>query len=294
VGRADRRKDTTMSMDIALTGGIGRLGRETTACLLAAGHTVRSLDRAEPAASAAADLGAPAGGRVRFLKVDLNDLDHLTEAIRGCDAVIHLAAFTGPWGQPPGVVYANNTLTSYNVLYAATSLGIERICLASSVNALGGIGSQTGRFDYFPVDERHPTYNEDDYSLSKWVMEQMADSFARRYPNATLSSLRLHALPDAPPELQHSLDPAQAPVARNLWGWTLISEAARACLLAVTARYRGHEVFYITAPRTISDIPSLELARHAYPEVAVRGDLSGHNSFYDCSKAARLLGWKHV
>jgi len=75
---------------------------------------------------------------VQFLFVDLNDLHALTEALRGCEPVIHLAAFTGPYGQPPGVVYANNTMSSYNVLYAASSLGIKRVCLASSINALGG------------------------------------------------------------------------------------------------------------------------------------------------------------
>jgi hypothetical protein len=27
--------------------------------------------------------------------------------------------------------------------------------------------------------------------------------------------------------------------------------------------------------------------------VPIRGDLSGHRSFYDCNKAERLLGWTH-
>jgi UDP-glucose 4-epimerase len=109
----------------------------------------------------------------------------------------------------------------------------------------------------------------------------------------TISSLRFHSLPDEPPEGQNLLDTAYVGVARTLWGWTLISEAARACELAINASHTGHEVFFITAQRTCSSIPSLELARHAYPIVPIRGDLSGHKSFYDCSKAARLLGWIH-
>jgi nucleoside-diphosphate-sugar epimerase len=134
----------------------------------------------------------------------------------------------------------------------------------------------------------------DDYSLSKWIMEQQADSFGRRSPNMTISSLRLHALPDDRPELQEILETSDAPGARGLWGWTLISEAARACVLAVTqASFSGHEVFFIVAPETYSTIPSLEMARHAYPNLPIRGDLSGHKSFFDCSKAARLLGWIH-
>jgi UDP-glucose 4-epimerase len=274
-------------MDIAVTGGSGRLGQVVIDHLIAQGHTVRSLDRA------LSQRIHRSAGAIRTLQVDLTDLPAVTGALRSCEAVVHLAAYPGPHGQPPGVVYANNTLASYNVLSATASLGIRHICLASSVNAIGGIGSRAGRYDYFPVDEEHPTYNEDDYSLGKWVMEQQAGSFARRFPEVTLSSLRFHGLPDTPPEPQRGLEGADGPAARTLWGWTLIGEAARACELALQAGFTGHEVFFITAPRTTSSVPSLELARHAYPRVPLRGNLSGHRSFYDCSKAARLLGWVH-
>jgi UDP-glucose 4-epimerase len=286
-----------MSMEIAVTGGNGRLGRKVIERLLQSGHRVRSLDRAASHEGALATTPAlPAGAEdaVRFLDADINNLAALTEAIRGCEAVIHLAAFPGPDGQAPGVVYANNTLTNYNVLYATSSLGIRRVCLASSINALGGIASRRGRFDYFPVDELHPTYSEDDYSLSKWVGEIQADSFARRFPDMTISSLRFHALVDGYlKDHTHTLEKAEEGVARGLWGWTLISEGARACELAINAAYKGHEVFFIVAPTTHSSIPTLELAAYAYPEVPIRGDLSGHTSFYDSSKAGRLLGWHH-
>jgi UDP-glucose 4-epimerase len=191
------------------------------------------------------------------------------------------------------VVYANNTLISYNVLYASSALGMRHVCLASSINAVGGLGSKRGHFDYFPVDEKHPSYSEDDYSLSKWVLEQQADSYANRFPEMTISSLRFHALVPAPPEPQHTLETAESGGARGLWGWTLIDEGARACVLALQAEYRGHEVFFITAPRTTSAISTVELAAHAYPEVPIRSELPGTKSFYDASKAARLLGWTH-
>jgi nucleoside-diphosphate-sugar epimerase len=278
-------------MNIAVTGGSGRLGQVVVKHLVGRRHEILSLDRAAPQPAQQSQIDQQT---VRFVEADLNNLEALAETIRGCDAIVHLAAFPGPWGPPPGVVYANNTITSYNVLQAASSLGMRYVCLASSINALGGLASRVGRFDYFPVDEQHPTYNADDYSLSKWILEQQADSFARRFPEMTISSFRFHALVDAPPELQHSLDSAEAGVARGLWGWTLITEGARACELALQAQYRGHEVFFITAPRTLSAIPTLELAAHAYPNVPVRSDLPGTKSFYDCGKAARLLGWTHA
>lgn len=272
-------------MKIAVTGGNGRLGKVLIDQLIDYGDKVVSLDWGGTPLPDHQDL---------LIKIDLTHLDDLVDSLRGCEAVIHLAAFLNPEDYPPGVAYINNTTISYNVLWAAASLGLQRVCLASSINALGGARSRIGRYDYFPVDENHPTYNEDDYALSKWVMEQQGDSFARRNLKMMISSLRFHALPDKPPEMQHSLDDATVGVARTLWGWTLINEAARACRLAVQADFSGHQVFFITAPRTSSMIPSLELARHAYSNVPIRGDLSGHKSFYDCSKAERLLGWVHV
>ena len=274
-------------MEIAITGGSGRLGRALLQRLAAQGeHRLRSLDWVETPP----DKRLPG---VQYTKINLAYLDLLLEPLWGCQAIAHLAAYTGPFGQPPGEVYTNNTQASYNVLWAAATLGISKVCLASSVNALGGAGSRIGRYDYFPVDEAHPTYNEDDYGLSKWVMEQQADSFARRYPWMTISSLRLHALPDDPPVLENTPNSAEEGVARTLWGWTLMSEAARACELALQAAFTGHEVFYITAPITCSRIPSRELAQHAYPQVPLRGELAGSQSFFDCRKAARLLGWVH-
>ena len=80
---------------------------------------------------------------------------------------------------------------------------------------------------------------------------------------------------------------------KNLWAYTSFDSAARACLLSLTADFKGHEVFYIAAPDTISDISSLELKQKFFPDVPIRGDLSGTRAFLDSSKAERLLGWKH-
>ena len=77
------------------------------------------------------------------------------------------------------MVHNNNVVSSYNALRAAATAGVRRVCQASSVNAIGGRFSRwPPRYDYFPVDEQHPTYAEDPYSLSKWICEQQADAIA--------------------------------------------------------------------------------------------------------------------
>lgn len=271
-------------MRIAVTGGNGDLGRNLIPYLLEQSHTVVSIDRALPATYMP---GAD------FLIADTRDFGQFAASIRGCDALIHLAAIRAPLNHPDPVVYADNTISSYNALSAASAFGIKRVCLASSINAIGGAFSRSPRYDYFPLDEQHPTYAEDPYSLSKWVLEQQGDAFARRYEWMTIASLRLHWLLDARAKAVQNTATMDEVAIRHLWVYTLLSEASRACLLSLTAGFNGHEVFYIVSPHTAASQPSLELARQYYPHTEIRGNLSNHTGFFNCAKAERVLGWKH-
>lgn len=278
-------------LKIVVTGGSGRFGTVVVKLLAGQGHELMLLDRQAPKDA------LPAG--VRFAANDLGDAAALRGLFAGYDAVVHLAAIPNPLHHPPETVFANNVVTAYNVLLAAAETGVTKICLASSINAVGGAWSRTARYDYLPLDEAHPSYNEDAYSLSKWVGEAQADSIARRYEGLTISSLRLHGLnkraerTDAslagiPPEFQHR-------VVNHLWGYVDIDSAARAVALSLRATFSGHEAFFIVAPRTIfsPDIASCDLAARHYPGVPLRAALDQNAGFYDCAKAERLLGWRH-
>lgn len=269
-------------MHIAITGASGRVGSAVVARALAEGHSVVCIDRVAPHAPDSA-----------FIEADLTRYDELAQALNGCDALVHLAAIASPGHQPDHEVHNNNVVSSYNALRAAAAVGIRRVCQASSINATGGIYSRVPRYDYFPVDEQHPTYNEDPYSLSKWMCEQQADSIARRFEHMSIASLRLHGVRFERVNAQQFDHERNVIAAKHLWGWVLRDAVARACLLALAAPFSGHEVFYIVAPETMSATPSLELRDAFYPQVPVRGDLSGTTAFYSCAKAARLLGWQH-
>jgi UDP-glucose 4-epimerase len=273
-------------MKIAITGGSGGVGRAIVAMALGQGHSVVSIDRVVPAEGSL-------DPSVLFVEADMGDYDALQQAFSGCDAVIHMAAIPSPGRHPDQVVHNNNVVGSYNALRAAAELGITHVCQASSVNAIGASYSRWPRYDYFPLDEQHPTYNEDPYSLSKWICEQQADSFARRYEQMTIASMRFHwVVPNREFASRHGQE-LRRESAKHLWGYTTFDAAARACLAAVSASWKGHEVFYIVGPATVVDVPSAELAQRFFPDVPVRGDLSGHRGFYSCAKAERLLGWKH-
>lgn len=272
-------------MRIAITGSQGRVGRAVVAAALARNHTVVAIDRP--------GLQPPARPNVTFHAVDVTVHADFVRAVEGCDALVHLAAFPSPANRPDHEVHNNNVTASYNALSVAASCSITHVVLASSINAIGGVFSRRPRYDYFPVDERHPTYNEDPYSLSKWICEIQADSFARRHESMTISTLRLHGVSE-----DHKVETSASPeqwknIVKHLWGYTTSDAAADACLRAATATFTGHEVFYVVAPTTTVDTPSLQLHAEYYPDVAINGDLGGTRSFFDCAKAQRILGWTH-
>lgn len=273
-------------MRIAITGSSGRVGSAIVELALAQGHSLVCIDRVAPAKPA----GQP---NVAFVLADITDYDAFENALRGCEALVHMAAIPSPGHHPDPVVHNNNVVGSYNALRAAAELGLKRVCQASSINAVGAAYSRMPRFDYFPLDERHPTYNEDPYSLSKWICELQAESIVRRFEDMTIASMRFHGVVPyraAMGQWEKSHGPA---LSKHLWGYTLIGAAAQACLLSLTAGFKGAEAFFIVGPDTTSELPSLELAQRFFPNVPIRGDLSGNRGFYDCSKAERLLGWKH-
>jgi len=271
-------------MKIALTGGSGRIGRAVTADAIAHGHTIVNIDRAPPAESHAS---------VEFVAADIQDYDAMVQAFRGCESLIHMAAIPAPTGHLDHIVHNNNVVGSYNAFRAAVTVGIRRICQASSVNAIGLSFSRKPRFDYFPLDEKHPCYVEEPYSLSKWICEQQADAFARRYEDVRIASMRFHLVVPERADAAKLYAFADEADARHLWAYTRSDVAARACLLSLEAPIEGHEVFYIVAPDTVMDVPTLELASRLHADVPIAGDLSGNRSFFDCSKAERIMGWTH-
>lgn len=84
----------------------------------------------------------------------------------------------------------------------------------------------------------------------------------------------------------------------DLWGYVHEDSGAEAFLLAVTQDdlpWSGHEAFLITAPDTSVDEDSRVLKDKYWPSVPIKSGkkIEKRQGFFDCSKAARLLGWVH-
>jgi UDP-glucose 4-epimerase len=264
-----------MTMRIAVTGASGLLGGRVVAAIRADGHEAVPIDR------------TPAPGSVTC---DVTDADALRDAVGHADALVHLAAFTSPLGRPAHVVHNANVTGSYNALAAAAEQGIDRVVMASSVNAIGGCFSRKPRYDYFAVDEEHPSYCEDPYGLSKREAELQADAMVAAHPGLSTISLRYHALIS---DRSERLDRqgADAP-SRDLWGWTPLDEAAAATVRACAAPSDAHVVLNLVADTTLSSTPTSELAARHYPDVPITAPLRGNASFYDSERARDLLGWR--
>lgn len=270
-------------MKVAVTGGSGRIGAFVVEELLAHGYDVRNID-----------MRPKDGQKAEYVYADLTDFGHAVGALQTCEAVVHLAAIPSPHRYTRQTVFVTNTVSTYHVLEACAALGITKIALASSVNAIGLSFSKDPAFDYFPVDEQHPSRVEDAYSLSKWVGEQNADAHVRVHPECAISSFRFHGIILPGTYAQWRAETREPTPRKHLWAYTDVRDAAIACRLALEAKWTGHQAFFITAKDTRERVPSLELAKTHYPNVPITGDLSRFNSFFNCAKAQELLRWEHT
>ena len=158
-------------MKVLVTGGIGSVGKAVLERLLSNGWDVRVVDRTEEFEMEGID----------YQVADITNFEDIREQMRGCEAVIHLAAIANPVFVPPHEIYRINVQGTYNVYEAAAAEGIKRIAQASSINAFGCFwGNREIHPNYFPLDEAHPTATTDVYSFSKEVVEDIGDYYWRR------------------------------------------------------------------------------------------------------------------
>ena len=272
-------------MEIALTGGSGKLGRAVLTHLREEGHTVWNLDA----------VGERGPG---FISVDLTDYGQAADALAGVDdrhggldAVVHLAAIPAPGLAPDAATFRNNMLATYNVFQAARRAGIGRIVYASSETVLGL------PFDtpppYLPVDEEYPARPESTYSLVKHLEEQMAVQLCRWDPALSVSALRFSNVM-APEDYREFPSFNADPRGRkwNLWGYIDARDGAQAVRLALEAARPGFEAYIIAAADTVMSRPSAALAAEVFPGVRLSRELGEHETLLSIDKARRLLGYE--
>lgn len=279
-------------MHVVITGSSGSLAEGLVdVALSSTTHTLTLVDHKPPAEDR--KISDP---RVKYETADLRDFSEFARVVKGADGLIHLAAFAQPYLSTPDVIHNANVALSFNALQAAANAGIRYVALASSVNAIGGAYSQFQnlKYEYFPVDEEHPYFTDEPYALSKQIAEIQAQAFSRAYPHMSISCLRFHHVVPEKKVMQGAESLLKN--AHDLWGWTESRAAGRACLLALEAEWTGAEIFYaIAEDHCVPNGDSEGLAKEYFPEAVIRRKFTRlEEGFFDCSKAERMLGWKHV
>lgn len=276
--RGVRRRSTLHR--VIVTGGAGKAGRACVADLRSHGYDVVSVDVAE-----SRDPDAPT------LIADLTDLGQAVEALRGADAVVHLAAIPAPHILPEGETFRINTMSTYAVFSAACTLGLERVVWASS-ETLIGIPFDRERPRYVPIDEHHPPLPEFHYALSKLVGEVMAEQFSR-WTGIPFVGLRISNIME-PSDYARFPSFWEDPQIRawNVWGYVDARDVAQAIRLGLECDLSGAEVFLVAAADTCMPHSGADLMARVFPDTEVRADISGNESLLSIAKAQRVLGYQ--
>jgi len=128
-------------MTTLLTGATGFVGAAVLRSLVAAGHQVRALVRPS------SDRRNLTGVDCEIVTGDLVERESLQRAVRGCEAMFHVAADYRLWVPDREQMNRINVQGTVNLLRAAAAAGVSRVVYTSSVATL------RLRSDGLPADE---------------------------------------------------------------------------------------------------------------------------------------------
>ena len=147
-----------MSIKAFVTGGTGFIGANLIRLLLKKGYEVRALVRPQSSLENLKPLD------IEIIKGDLNDIN-LSEKIRGCNVLFHVAAHYSLYQADKEQLYNSNVLGTRSILQAAKQANIERIIYTSSVAAIGvgNPGEIVNETHQSPVNELVGHYKKSKY-----------------------------------------------------------------------------------------------------------------------------------
>jgi L-arabinose 1-dehydrogenase [NAD(P)+] len=158
---------------IAVTGAAGRIGRETLAALSDTDHEVHPITHRER-------------DGIESTICDVTDLAGLSDAIEGCDTVIHLAGNPDPGADWESVLSANIDGTRA-VYESAVRAGCERVIFASTNHVTHAHNLPPGGTwddlepDSDPIRIGDPVRTDSFYAVSKVAGEALGDYYAHRH-----------------------------------------------------------------------------------------------------------------
>ncbi|MDX3239447.1 NAD(P)-dependent oxidoreductase [Streptomyces sp. ME03-5709C] len=206
---------------VLLTGAAGGLGTLMRGLLPAYGYRLRLLDM------------LPVADAPDAITADLADRAALREAVRGVDAIIHLAGIS--LEAPFEKILRANIEGTYHLYEAAREEGVPRVVFASSNHAVGFTPRPVGNDPLIPVDT--PRRPDTFYGLSKCFGEDLAQLYWDLHGLETVS-VRIGSCFREPTSV------------RMLSVWLSPEDCARLLHAALTAEGVGHTVVYGSSANT--------------------------------------------
>lgn len=280
-------------MRIVVTGATGLLGAATTAYLRNHGHDVVAVDRRP----------SEVRGDHQVMVGDLTDLEFCDSVMVGAEALIHLAAIPNPTDERQNEVFANNVTSSFAIFSAAAHAGVRIVAYASSLSAYGFAYSQSWKSPvYVPVDEAHPLEYEESYALSKEVNELSAQMWhartginfvGMRFPWTNMPDKTYELAARAKNEDKLPTDPRfpKGIVAKVLWCYLDLRDAAAALEAVVTSNFSGVDTFNFAAPDTMASDLTTDLLEKFHPNSEIRSPLLGNAAPYSSQKFIDRFGY---
>lgn len=275
-------------MKVLVTGGTGSVGGPVVDELLARGHEVTVIGR-----SADQEIEGAA-----YEVCDARDYERLLEVLEGHDSVIHLAAIPSPREDEDPLLFDINCRGTFNIYEACARHNIQKISVASSINALGQrFGVRPVPIRYFPIDEAHPALVTDAYSFSKQIVERIGQYAYDRYGISSVQ-IRIPAVLSAVGKRVDRLREAYGAKRFGHWApdfWCLCDnrDSARAFVLGIEADYEGSHPLFVNDRVNCFGVPSRELAAEFYPEVVEwRAPMEEDEALICCRWAKDVIGWE--
>ena len=163
-----------MKNKILVTGADGFIGSHLTETLVRAGYEVKAfvLYNSFNSWGWLDHCAADVKGKFEVFAGDIRDPHGVKEAMKGCGAVLHLAALIAiPHSyHSPDTYVDTNIKGTLNVLQASRELGVQRVVHTSTSEVYG-----SARF--VPITEEHPLQGQSPYSATKIAADQLAYSF---------------------------------------------------------------------------------------------------------------------
>ncbi|MBY0406854.1 MAG: SDR family NAD(P)-dependent oxidoreductase, partial [Rickettsiales bacterium] len=159
---------------ILVTGAEGFIGSHLVETLVAQGRRVRAMALYNSFGRFGWLDTIPDATRskIELVMGDVRDPFSVREAMRGVDAVMHLAALIAiPYSYVAPASYVDTNVTgTLNVVQAARDLGTQKVVHTSTSEVYGTA-------QIVPIPETHPLVGQSSYSASKIGADQMAYSY---------------------------------------------------------------------------------------------------------------------